>query len=298
MPKKVKDYVENVKRKRWDLSEFERKAKEKREKEEQEEKDARKRGLGVVVKREPLKQRGFQLDLFGKVGKYTVITNNTPLSGRGGFYCEVCDCLLKDSSTYLDHINGKKHQRRLGMNMRPERSSLQQVKKRFALHKRKKEEVASGLGVEERLRRYEEELRAKKRAKKLKRKGLTDEEIKKLEKEEKEKAEKEKATAPSVLHIGEQKSDILSSNDSNKKRRSKSPSRSSSPNPSSSSKKKIMKRNSRSQSPSPRRNKRSPSRSVSPIKEGSEKEKTGDDPDAAMKNLLGFVSFGGSKKQA
>jgi len=190
MPKK--DYVENVKRKRWDLSEFERKAKEKREKEEQEEKDARKRGLGVVVKREPLKQRGFQVDLFGKVGKYTVITNNTPLSGRGGFYCEVCDCLLKDSSTYLDHINGKKHQRRLGMNMRPERASLQQVKKRFALHKRKKEEVSTGLGVEERLRRYEEELRAKKRAKKLKRKGLTDEEIKKLEKEEKEKAEKEK----------------------------------------------------------------------------------------------------------
>jgi len=283
-----------VKRKRWDLSEFERKAKEKREKEEQEEKDARKRGLGVVVKREPLKQRGFQLDLFGKVGKYTVITNNTPLSGRGGFYCEVCDCLLKDSSTYLDHINGKKHQRRLGMNMRPERSSLQQVKKRFALHKRKKEEVSSGLGVEERLRRYEEELRAKKRAKKLKRKGLSDEEIKKLEREEKEKAEKEKViTAPSELQMGEQKSDVSSSTDSNKKKRtSRSPSRSSSP-------KKKTRKISRSQSPSPtRNNKRSPSRSVSPIKENSEAEKGDDDPDAAMKSLLGFASFGGSKKQA
>jgi len=294
MPKKVKDYVENVKRKRWDLSEFERKAKEKREKEEQEEKDARKRGLGIVVKREPLKQRGFQVDLFGKVGKYTVITNNTPLSGRGGFYCEVCDCLLKDSSTYLDHINGKKHQRRLGMNMRPERASLQQVKKRFALLKRKKEEVSSGLGVEERLRRYEEELRAKKRAKKLKRKGLTEEEIKKLEKEEKEKAEREKTTAQPVTQTGEQKHETSSSIESTKKKRSRSSS------PTSSSKKKTLKRDSRSRSrsPSPTRNRRS-SRSVSPIKESDEKEKEkGDDPDSAMKSLLGFVSFGGSKKQA
>jgi len=161
--------------------------------------------------------------------------------------------------------------------------------------KEKKEEVSSGLGVEERLRRYEEELRAKKRAKKLKRKGLTDEEIKKLEKEEKEKAEREKATAPFASQTGEQKSDTLSGNDVTKKKRT-SRSRSRSPSPNSSKKK--IKKTSRSQTPSPTRsNQRSPSRSVSPIKEDDEKQKTGDDPDAAMKSLLGFVSFGGSKKQ-
>lgn len=26
----------------------------------------------------------------------------------GGFFCEVCDCLLKDSAAYTDHLNGKK----------------------------------------------------------------------------------------------------------------------------------------------------------------------------------------------
>jgi U4/U6.U5 tri-snRNP component SNU23 len=36
------------------------------------------------------------------------VTNTTPLNERGGFYCEDCQCLLKDSSSYLDHINGKK----------------------------------------------------------------------------------------------------------------------------------------------------------------------------------------------
>ena len=38
---------------------------------------------------------------------------------------------MKDSLTYLDHINGKKHQRNLGMSMRIERSSLDQVSRKL-----------------------------------------------------------------------------------------------------------------------------------------------------------------------
>jgi U4/U6.U5 tri-snRNP component SNU23 len=40
-----------------------------------------------------------------------------------GWHCKVCDCFLKDSLTYLDHINGRKHQRALGYSMRVERST-------------------------------------------------------------------------------------------------------------------------------------------------------------------------------
>jgi U4/U6.U5 tri-snRNP component SNU23 len=44
-----------------------------------------------------------------------------------GFHCTVCDCFLKDSMTYLDHINGRKHQRKLGFTMRVERSTESDV---------------------------------------------------------------------------------------------------------------------------------------------------------------------------
>ncbi|CAJ1949273.1 unnamed protein product [Cylindrotheca closterium] len=49
-----------------------------------------------------------------------------------GWHCKVCDCFLKDSLAYLDHINGKKHQRNLGYTMRVERSTKEQVTSRLA----------------------------------------------------------------------------------------------------------------------------------------------------------------------
>ncbi|KAL3918900.1 MAG: hypothetical protein SGARI_007335, partial [Bacillariaceae sp.] len=49
-----------------------------------------------------------------------------------GWHCKVCDCFLKDSLTYLDHINGRKHQRNLGYSMRVERSTKEQVSSKLA----------------------------------------------------------------------------------------------------------------------------------------------------------------------
>jgi U4/U6.U5 tri-snRNP component SNU23 len=56
-----------------------------------------------------LQARKGPIDLESKVGKTQVI-NPTTTAGNAaaGFWCEVCTCLLKDSTSYLDHINGKK----------------------------------------------------------------------------------------------------------------------------------------------------------------------------------------------
>ncbi|XP_045432445.1 zinc finger matrin-type protein 2 isoform X1 [Pipistrellus kuhlii] len=140
-------------RRKWDKDEYEKLA-EKRLTEEREKKD----GKPVQpVKRELLRHRDYKVDLESKLGKTIVITKTTPQSEMGGYYCNVCDCVVKDSINFLDHINGKKHQRNLGMSMRVERSTLDQVKKRFEVNKKKMEEKQKDYDFEERMKELREE---------------------------------------------------------------------------------------------------------------------------------------------
>jgi U4/U6.U5 tri-snRNP component SNU23 len=68
-----------------------------------------------------------------KVGTTQVVTSQAMEMGvGGGFWCETCSCLLKDSVAYLNHINGKKHQRALGFSMRVESVGVDSVKDRLA----------------------------------------------------------------------------------------------------------------------------------------------------------------------
>jgi U4/U6.U5 tri-snRNP component SNU23 len=55
-----------------------------------------------------LKSRDYKIDLEEKIGKIEVINPSAEDGAKAGFWCEVCKCLLKDSASYLAHINGKK----------------------------------------------------------------------------------------------------------------------------------------------------------------------------------------------
>jgi U4/U6.U5 tri-snRNP component SNU23 len=157
--------VDNIGRRKWNLEDYKTG--------EDDEEDSIYNATGpskeknnVVVVREALQQRNYTVDLTSKVGKFEVVMAGAATSARGGYYCDACECLLKDSKTYLDHINGKKHQRKLGMSMRVEKSTLADVKKKLTALKRKDTDIGERIGVEERLALAEQSRRQRKKARK------------------------------------------------------------------------------------------------------------------------------------
>lgn len=65
---------------------------------------------------------------------------------EAGFYCKTCDCVLKDNVTYYDHLNGKKHNRMLGNNMKVERVTSDTVKNKLLGLKRKVDKPVTSYG--------------------------------------------------------------------------------------------------------------------------------------------------------
>eukprot|EP00877_Chromochloris_zofingiensis_P009514 jgi/Chrzof1/4816/Cz15g00130.t1 len=176
--------VDNTARRTWDKDEFRAKAAEREKKAAEDEEsafDAKKRKRlerdplhqGLIIERSTLKTRDYQIDLASRLGKTQVIGLNTPLNQQAGYYCSVCDCVLRDSQSYLDHINGKFHNRALGMSMRVEKSTVQQVRDRLQLHKEQQSKASEDDylpdGIDRRLleaEAAEEKARAERREKK------------------------------------------------------------------------------------------------------------------------------------
>ncbi|KAI9287873.1 hypothetical protein BC943DRAFT_358370 [Umbelopsis sp. AD052] len=177
-------------RRTWNKEEYAAKAQEREaaDKLAEENEDRKAKGLKpkyqrsstpAQPQRELLKARDEKVVLDANLNKTQVVSTGAagPASKQPGFYCKACDCVVKDSTNYLDHINGKKHQKNLGMSMKVERASVDSVKERLAALKRKKEqpkeEYDLDARIEARQREEDEAKRRKKERKKAKKEAPT-----------------------------------------------------------------------------------------------------------------------------
>ena len=170
---KVKGVSTLVNRK-WDDAEYEQRARERKEHAELE--------SGVRLT-ESVSARGSSdsLKLDSKVGSRVKFNAHPDAKRTGkGYWCQICEKEFLDSSSYLEHVNSRYHQNKLGKNMRITESSLSDVKSKLSALKRArteddgKEGVFKGKSAAEayELRRsmHEEERREKKRQKREKKK--------------------------------------------------------------------------------------------------------------------------------
>ena len=84
-------------RRKWDTLEFEKSAKAREDLERAINRDKSRDKKEDPVKRELLQIRDYKVDLDSKLGKSIIVQKNTPNGQQGGYYCNVCDCLVKVS---------------------------------------------------------------------------------------------------------------------------------------------------------------------------------------------------------
>ncbi|KAI1318264.1 hypothetical protein EDD11_006960 [Mortierella claussenii] len=175
--------VEKKKSGRWDMEEMEKRAKERaqREKEELEEdqlralgKSSKKKAKAAPTEEAIAAEKSEKLILESAIGK-TQVVQGGPTGRAPGFYCKVCDCVLKDSKAYMDHKNGRKHLKNMGVDTKAVREDLTDVVAKLESMKRKADEPRKDkYDLDARLeevKRQEDRERAEKRERKKQKKN-------------------------------------------------------------------------------------------------------------------------------
>ncbi|WOO80507.1 Zinc finger matrin-type protein 2 [Vanrija pseudolonga] len=126
-----------------------------------------------------LAQQHKDLNLSKNLGKTVLVQTSTGTQGpRGaGFYCELCNRTLKDSLSYLDHLNSRFHLAKLGQSTHVARSTVAQVRERICqLREESKTKVdAKNFDFQKRLAVVREAEQAKKDARREDRKRKREE---------------------------------------------------------------------------------------------------------------------------
>lgn len=109
-----------------------------------------------------LTARTERIELDKIVGKNALTSSDA----AKGFYCDNCEVQFNDSSTYLDHMNSRKHYQRLGISMKVERSTADRVKAKLKKAKAiEKGEVANPTfeDIEKKIEKEEQQRKKKKK---------------------------------------------------------------------------------------------------------------------------------------
>ena len=75
-----------------------------------------------------------------KIVSRDILTNKNQVESSF-YFCKVCDCSLQDNQAYLDHINGKRHNKMLGVSMKVEKVDVDNVRSKLLSMKRKSDEM-------------------------------------------------------------------------------------------------------------------------------------------------------------
>ena len=121
----------------WDDAEYEKLARAKRE-------DAYDERVNKFAEKKSVSVRQETLDLEKKVGTKSKFNAHPDAKRTGkGFWCAVCELEFLDSNSYVNHINSRFHQSKLGKSMVITESSLSEVKMNLLAQKKRARHTSS-----------------------------------------------------------------------------------------------------------------------------------------------------------